>query len=251
MIKGDSLTPKIHTRNKQAEQLSNAAEVKAKSSVNKTGKPTWAVFWRSQAGQRFTETKGRLCRCVRSRNRKRDRILAILRPKETDSVILLKKVKKILELHIAQISQWTLSSKAPQNTRLPLIPSQQGGGRINSGGLEVPAPSVALTEQLNTYAHPTTAKRGAHFSLSLQSCPTLCDPIDGSPPGSPVPGILQARTLEEGRKYQITALINGSEILCLLPHLEIFCPCLNLILALGWDILMILSAFNKKASDVK
>ena len=31
---------------------------------------------------------------------------------------------------------------------------------------------------------------------SLQSCPTLCDPIDGSPPGSPVPGILQATTLE-------------------------------------------------------
>ena len=31
---------------------------------------------------------------------------------------------------------------------------------------------------------------------SLQSCLTLCDPIDGSPPGSPVPGILQARTLE-------------------------------------------------------
>ena len=31
---------------------------------------------------------------------------------------------------------------------------------------------------------------------SLQSCPALCDPIDGSPPGSPVPGILQARTLE-------------------------------------------------------
>ena len=31
---------------------------------------------------------------------------------------------------------------------------------------------------------------------SLQSCPTLCDPIDGSPPGSPFPGILQARTLE-------------------------------------------------------
>ena len=30
----------------------------------------------------------------------------------------------------------------------------------------------------------------------LQSCPTLCDPIDGSPPGSPIPGILQARTLK-------------------------------------------------------
>ena len=38
-------------------------------------------------------------------------------------------------------------------------------------------------------SHAATAK-------SLQSCPTLCDPIDGSPPGSAVPGILQARTLE-------------------------------------------------------
>ena len=36
----------------------------------------------------------------------------------------------------------------------------------------------------------------AKFAKSLQSCPTLCNPIDGSPPGSPVPGILQARTLE-------------------------------------------------------
>ena len=36
----------------------------------------------------------------------------------------------------------------------------------------------------------------AAAAKSLQSCPALCDPIDGSPPGSPVPGILQARTLE-------------------------------------------------------
>ena len=34
------------------------------------------------------------------------------------------------------------------------------------------------------------------IAKSLQSCPTLCDPIDGSPSGLPVPGILQARTLE-------------------------------------------------------
>ena len=39
------------------------------------------------------------------------------------------------------------------------------------------------------YAAATAAKL-------LQSCPTLCDPIDGSPPGSPIPGILQAITLE-------------------------------------------------------
>ena len=36
----------------------------------------------------------------------------------------------------------------------------------------------------------------AAAAKSLQSCPTLCDPIEGSPPGSPIPGILQARTLE-------------------------------------------------------
>ena len=41
---------------------------------------------------------------------------------------------------------------------------------------------------------PTSAAAAA--AKSLQSCPTLCDPIDGSPPGSSVPGILQARTLE-------------------------------------------------------
>ena len=43
---------------------------------------------------------------------------------------------------------------------------------------------------LNVFIYAATAAK------SLQSCPTLCDPIDGSPPGSPVPGILQARTLE-------------------------------------------------------
>ena len=36
----------------------------------------------------------------------------------------------------------------------------------------------------------------AAAAKSLQLCPTLCDPIDGSPPGYPVPGILQARTLK-------------------------------------------------------
>ena len=40
-------------------------------------------------------------------------------------------------------------------------------------------------------SYPTAAA-----AKSLQSCPTLCDSIDGSPPGSPIPGILQARTLE-------------------------------------------------------
>ena len=40
------------------------------------------------------------------------------------------------------------------------------------------------------------ADAAAAAAKLLQSCPTLCNPIDGSPPGSPVPGILQARILE-------------------------------------------------------
>ena len=40
------------------------------------------------------------------------------------------------------------------------------------------------------------AAAAAAAAKSLRSCPTLCNPMDGSPPGSPIPGILQARTLE-------------------------------------------------------
>ena len=53
---------------------------------------------------------------------------------------------------------------------------------------------VLKIEILCEKVHMTAAAAAA--AKSLQSCPTLCDPIDGSPAGSPVPGILQARTLE-------------------------------------------------------
>ena len=56
-----------------------------------------------------------------------------------------------------------------------------------------------LRFSLNTSFFPTlylAPLLAAGAAKSLQSCPTLCDLIDGSPPGSPVPGILQARTLE-------------------------------------------------------
>ena len=49
---------------------------------------------------------------------------------------------------------------------------------------------------LTCFPFSFSAAAAAAAAESLQSCPTLCDPIDGSPPGSPVPGILQARTLE-------------------------------------------------------
>ena len=50
-----------------------------------------------------------------------------------------------------------------------------------------------VLKQLNNWSLIDKPKVAAK---SLQSCPTLCDLMDGSPPGSPVPGILQARTLE-------------------------------------------------------
>ena len=73
-------------------------------------------------------------------------------------------------------------------------------GDLPNPGIEPRSPSLqadALPSELPgkpkvkvTYLSPAAAK-------SLQSCPTLCNPIDGSPPGSPIPGILQARTLEQ------------------------------------------------------
>ena len=46
------------------------------------------------------------------------------------------------------------------------------------------------------YVDSDFRRYAAAAAKSLQSCPTLCDPIDGSPQGSAIPGILQARTLE-------------------------------------------------------
>ena len=46
------------------------------------------------------------------------------------------------------------------------------------------------------YCHTSNETAAAAAAKSRQLCPTLCDPIEGTPPGSPVPGILQARTLE-------------------------------------------------------
>ena len=55
----------------------------------------------------------------------------------------------------------------------------------------LPASSKTLQRRVSTRSSAAAAA-----AKSLQSCPTLCDPIDSSPPGSPIPGILQARTLE-------------------------------------------------------
>ena len=58
---------------------------------------------------------------------------------------------------------------------------------------------TTLFVSANTNSSPvslSSSRPAAAAAKSLQSCPTLCDPMDGSPRGSPIPGILQARTLE-------------------------------------------------------
>ena len=57
-------------------------------------------------------------------------------------------------------------------------------------------PPHNLCLENNKTGEPSWLQSAIAIAKSLQSCPTLCDPIDGSPPGFPFPGILQARTLE-------------------------------------------------------
>ena len=57
-------------------------------------------------------------------------------------------------------------------------------------GIELETNNKIVSGKVSKYQETAAAAK------SLQMCPTLCDPIGGSPPGSPVPGILQARTLE-------------------------------------------------------
>ena len=70
-------------------------------------------------------------------------------------------------------------------------------GDLPDLGIELGSPSLqADSLPLHHLGSPILYVGAAAAAKSLQSCPTLCDPIDGSPPGSPVPGILQARTPE-------------------------------------------------------
>ena len=65
-----------------------------------------------------------------------------------------------------------------------------------SGFLSLGLDSISPRKETDSLLAPNSPSPAAAAAKSLQSCPTLCDPMDGSLPGSPVPGILQARTLE-------------------------------------------------------
>ena len=88
-----------------------------------------------------------------------------------------------------------------------ISPSGRLGKRLREAMLVVPKLQLISTGRgaafdrklfwLQRYCESASGvSKAAAAAQSLQSCPTLCDLIDGSPPGSPIPGILQARTLE-------------------------------------------------------
>ena len=82
---------------------------------------------------------------------------------------------------------WLLVKMQVKKQQLKLDMEQQTGSKLGKGYVKA------------VYCHPaylTSMLSASATAKSLQSCLTLCDPMDGSPPGSPVSGILQARTLE-------------------------------------------------------
>ena len=72
-------------------------------------------------------------------------------------------------------------------------------------------PAGLLQDACITLLKVLTPLAAAAAAKSLQSCLTLCGPIDGLPPGSPVPGILQARTLEWGCHFLLQCMKVKSE----------------------------------------
>ena len=85
-----------------------------------------------------------------------------------------------------------------QPTPVFLPGESQGRGSLvgcRLWGLTESDTTEVLQQQQQQHMHELTVYAATTAKL-LQSCPTLCDPRDGSPPGSPIPGILQARTLE-------------------------------------------------------
>ena len=83
------------------------------------------------------------------------------------------------------VALWTVAHQAPVS--MGFLRQEYWSGLPFPFPGDLPHPGIELTS-------PTLAAAAA--AKSRQSCPILCDPIDGSPPGSSVPGLLQARTLE-------------------------------------------------------
>ena len=97
-----------------------------------------------------------------------------------------------------------LLSRAP---RCPLVPQTTSPGDPETEGLKpgMDGPCFPSPRDVSGIRSEWCSCSVAAAAKPLQSCPTLCDPIDGSPPGPTIPGILQAKTLE----WVAILLLNG------------------------------------------
>jgi len=96
------------------------------------------------------------------------------------------------------VTLWTVTHQAPLSTELSKQEYQSGlpfpsPWELPNTGIETMSPALQVDSL--SLSHQGTILIVA-AAASLQSCPTLCNPIDGSPPGSSVHGIFQARVLE-------------------------------------------------------
>ena len=93
-------------------------------------------------------------------------------------------------------------SRTPPPSHSQPLTCPRPHGDYSLSSLPYPVPALPTSREAEKSIlmrrRPPAPGPPAAAAKSLQSCPTLCDPIDGSPPGSPVPGILQARVLEWG-----------------------------------------------------
>ena len=92
---------------------------------------------------------------------------------------------------------WTVACQALLSMRFSRQEYWSGLPCLSPGALLDPGiETISLVSRIGRLVLYQQHHLGSSAAKSLQSCPTLYNPIDGSPPGSPIPGILQARTLE-------------------------------------------------------
>ena len=114
---------------------------------------------------------------------------------------LTKLLSLVTKLYPTLCNSWTIARQAPLYVGFPRQVYWSGlpfsaPGHLPGPGIELTSPALAGGLLTTEPPGKPLTKAAAAAAKSLQSCPTLCNPIDGSPAGSPVPGILQARTLE-------------------------------------------------------
>ena len=102
------------------------------------------------------------------------------------------KINKIHKEHLI----WSFSSMLPLKQGLLIPVSRASFSCFSHNQYWASMSSLESSGNPAVSTYRTLLAVAAATAKSLQSCPTLCDPVDGSPPGSAIPGILQARTLE-------------------------------------------------------